>query len=199
MTMLAFHNDQTIKDKCVERVKARRLAGELILKFGFDKHDYLRESIETGFPTQLLCLNDTIFLHLPGIAQHWSEKFLLAPRVGADLTTVYHKFFIWVLSGSDEQSIKEVIRLHQALIDGESVSIEQWKTAAYAAFSDYNSTTASAYAVAAASSCHGYVAAAASLRGKYDDYFYSTYTACHFSGRPYPEMANKLIELLQAA
>ena len=109
--------------------------------------------------------------------EHWTERFLSAIRLGVDLSKIHHKFFLWLISRSDEPSIKEVISLHQAVINGEKVTEEQWKNAYYLAYD--SGAYVAAYSIAANSA----ICVASASYGS---------IPC-----PWTEMADKLVELLK--
>ena len=133
---------------------------------------------------QLMDLYDAISDNLPrDEAERWQKRFL-AIRVEADLSTIHHKFFVWLLSVSvsDMPSVKEVVRLHQAVIDGEEVTKEQWRKASDACRKD--TTREDAYSSYAAAYSTDYLTDAIAIR-------------C--ANRSYRSIADKLIELLKAA
>src|SRR5262245_39209382 len=111
--MLAFHNNQSVKDKYLARVKAHREADELIkgqywkngkgCAVGCTLHSDNHKAYETklGIPQQLAYLEDCIFERLPNKkAMKWPERFLSAIRPGADLLLVWPKFTVWLLTDS---------------------------------------------------------------------------------------------------
>ena len=137
----------------------------------------------TQYP-QLMHLYDAISGSLQD--DHWTERFLSTIRPGVDLSTIHHKFFLWLISKSDTRSVKEIIRLHQAVIDGEEVSEEQWKTAADACMFSAHCTFSGSIPLAIAA---------------YTGYPHTTLGAVNLAsriGRSWTEMADKLIELLKA-
>ena len=104
MTMLAYNNDQTIKYRCINRVRAHRLVGELYQLVCHEDYtivctfDHTVGLIEIGFPIQLVNLEKAIFKGLPtDTAKLWPEKLLSAVSVGADLKTIHHRFITWLL------------------------------------------------------------------------------------------------------
>ncbi len=111
----AWHGDPALQAKYLARVAAHREADELIKgatgeKYGgkwrgcavactFDKYDHSRGPIEIGIPTDLIGLQDFFFENLPDAeSQTWPERFLSAPRLGADLRLVRDRFTLWLLT-----------------------------------------------------------------------------------------------------
>jgi len=103
--MQAYHNQQSVKDKYVNRVRAHRQADNLIQGLGwedgkgcsvgctFEAYDHSRGPVEIGVPEWLMRLNDAIFEGLPkDKAKLWPERFLGAINIGADLETVKSPF-----------------------------------------------------------------------------------------------------------
>lgn len=189
--MKAFHNDQKIKDKYLDRVRHHKKMDRLIKGIGWEKfgstwkgcavgctledYDHSRYPIELGIPEWLAHVEDSIFESLPTYqAMKWPEKFLSAIPVGADLQTVKAPFLIFVLERTlntfnherfpdVKKSIDRVIDLYRS---GET-DIKTFKDAdADAAHaSAYAAADAAAYASAyAADAAHAsaYVAVAAS-------------------------------------
>jgi hypothetical protein len=111
-TLLAYHNDQAIKDKYLARVTAHRAADELIQGFGYwhdgkgcavgctiHGSDHMAYEAELGIPVAIARLEDSIFEALPGdSAREWPGRFLDAIRPGADLSRVTPKFLYWLLT-----------------------------------------------------------------------------------------------------
>ncbi len=112
----AYHNDPAIKEKYINRVRAHRLADELVhgiywqdgtgcavgccVETNDDPHEHYEE--ELGIPRVLAFLEDAFFENMPkGKAQEWPEAFLSSIAVGADLSQVIDHFMIWLLI--DEQ------------------------------------------------------------------------------------------------
>lgn len=112
--MLAFHGKQEIKDQYLERVRAHAVADELVkgrywqdgrgCAVGCTVHsgDHGVYETELGIPRVLARLEDVIFEALPlYLAKTWPERFLKATPVGADLSKVWPKFAIWLLTDKD--------------------------------------------------------------------------------------------------
>lgn len=109
-TTLAFHGDEAIKAKYVERVKAHAAADEIVQgKYWQDgkgcavgctveQSDSPHEAMEAelGIPRELAYLEDTIFEGLTNSeAKAFPLRFLQAIKPGADLSTITAKFMIW--------------------------------------------------------------------------------------------------------
>jgi hypothetical protein len=110
--MLAFHNDPAIKENYLARVRAHRLADEIVQGRGYwrdgrgcavgctihgDDHDAYER--ELGIPAHLAHLEDRIFENLPvHLSWEWPEMFLSAIRPGADLAKVWPQFAAWLLN-----------------------------------------------------------------------------------------------------
>ena len=111
-TLLAYHNDQSIKDKYLDRVIAHREADQLIQGFGYWKDgkgcavgctihssDHMAYEHELGIPVAIARLEDKIFEGLPlDLAREWPARFLAAVNPGADLSRVTAKFLYWLLT-----------------------------------------------------------------------------------------------------
>ena len=110
MTMQAFHSNPAIKAKYLARVRAHRQADDLIQGTGWaggkgcavgctlEAYDHSRYPIELGIPEQLAHLEDRLFeLMSADQAMAWPERFIDAPRVGADLSGVFGQWAIWML------------------------------------------------------------------------------------------------------
>ena len=202
--MLAFHNDTKIKEKYLSRVISHYNADEIEKGFYWENgkgcavgctiHGSNHEDYETelGIPRILARLEDGIFENLPnGTAKKWPKEFLEAINVGADLSGIWPKFAVWLLTDkkygvlqyakTDKQkiAIKNVAELYTK---HKTVSREEWNKArgdVYdASEATYDSDAASAYA--------SDVAAAAAAA-------YDTYKYKHMMAQ-----ASKLIRLLKA-
>ena len=108
--MIAYHNDNKIKMKYIKRVKAHRLADELIKGKGWtgqkgcavgctlNKYEHSAYETEIGIPRAVARLEDVIFEGLPNKeAMEWPELFLKSVNVGSDLSMIWPKFTLWVL------------------------------------------------------------------------------------------------------
>jgi hypothetical protein len=229
--MIAFHGDPAIKEKYLARVRAHAAADEIIhgkyweggkgCAVGCTIHsgDHKAYEVELGIPMILAKLEDNIFESLANSrSKLWPEQFLVAPRVGADLSLVWPKFAIWLLVDPDfgviqfrnkwknsKKAIQDVADAYQRIVDGNTDGIDWFKlqNAYYAANdADYTAYSAAAYAsaaayYAAADSAAAYASAAA--------YYAAADSAAAYYAAAAPRQkfriaqANKLLELMSAA
>src|ERR1700745_2872707 len=107
----AFHSDPAIQEKYLARVRAHRAADELVkgetgrggkgcaVWCTLDAYEHDRYPTELGIPTELASLEDFIFENLPNAdAMAWPERFLSAPKLGADLRLVWDRVQHWLLT-----------------------------------------------------------------------------------------------------
>lgn len=181
--MIAFHGQQAIKDKYLARVRTHRLADEI--KNGYywqdgkgcavgctiHSSDHTSYESKLGIPRVLAWLEDGIFEALSnGRAKEWPERFLMAPRVGADLTLVWPKFAVWLLvdekygvlqfvkQDKAKKAIQDVADGYKLWVDkGLKPALNWWalcQAAAYTAAADFadfaDVASAAAYAADAA-------------------------------------------------
>lgn len=135
--MQAFHNDPKIKAKYIARVKAHRIADNLIQRETWtgskgcaigctlEAYDHARYPIELGIPEWLARAEDRIFEGLSvKESKKWPERFLKAINTGADLEAAKAPFLIFVLESTlDKFDHKKFPDVKKA-IDG---SISLWK------------------------------------------------------------------------
>jgi len=206
--MLAYHNDPQIKQQILEQLQ----------ESGINLYPVEYE-ILFGIPRVLAYLKGAIFEGLPNdLAQNWLIRFIEAINVGADLSTIWRDFALWLLvdptdgvikytqTGSDiHRVIMKVANLYR---DG--YTKKQIKDAAdfayaasYAAFSaDSYNAAAHAYHAAAAVAAHdasyaAYAAAAAAVAAHDASYAASAaYNSDAAYDTAYIKMSNKFIELL---
>ena len=113
--MKAFHGDQAIKDKYVNRVEAHRLADELAQRTTWtgekgcaigctlNGYDHKAYENELGIPEWLAKVEDVIFEGLfTERAMLWPGEFLLAISPGVDLEQVRVPFLIFVMESAIE-------------------------------------------------------------------------------------------------
>ena len=106
--MKAFHNDPKIKALYLRRIRAHVKADELIRGTGWNSgrgcavgctlnaYDHNAYETELGIPVMLAYIEDDIFESLPiADAMRWPEQFLKAISVGADLSKVAAQVCIW--------------------------------------------------------------------------------------------------------
>ena len=172
--LLAFHGKQEVKDFYLARVRAHREADEIIrglywengkgCAVGCTVHSSSHAAYEPelGIPTILAKLEDNIFESLTnGRSKLWPEQFLSAPKVGADLSLVWPKFAIWLLtdpkfgtiqfakSKQSKKSIQDVADAYQKVVDGSAKRID-WLKLRNDAYAAAAAAAAAAYAYAAA-------------------------------------------------
>jgi hypothetical protein len=215
--LIAFHGQQAIKDKYLERVRRHREADELIRGTGWDghngcavgctleKYDHAAYETELGIPRAIARLEDVLFEQLPKATYpQWPERFLSAIEPGADLSLVMAHWFVWLLTDPTDgviryatsDRLREVIQKVSDLCTrkglGEYVSHKEWIMAYIAAERSGNY-----YAHIAA-----YVAADAYIAADYADGA-NTYAELRsqlvYAAADYQKQADKLIELLVAA
>ena len=160
--LIAYHGDPKIKEFYLARVRAHRLADQIIQGTGWDEasqrgcavgctlHSYNHSAYEKelGLHRILARLQDGIFENLPiEEAQEFPLKFLSAIEPGADLSGVWLKFAIWMLIdethgvlqfAKSERSRKAIELVADAYRRGlaSPLSVEEWggiRSAAYAA------------------------------------------------------------------
>jgi len=186
--LLAYHGDKRIKAKYLGRVRAHRKADEIIsgrywengkgCAIGCTIHGSNHAAYETelGVPRSLARLEDRLFEGLYAtrnfpLAKEWPERFLSAIKPGSDLSLVWTKFALWLLSDEKDGVIRFAKRADtRTAIEGVSALYRRWAAGDKPATSEWES----ARKIAAA--------AAAAARSKH-----------------YRTMADKLIELLKAA
>jgi hypothetical protein len=107
--MLAYHDDQKLKDSVIAQMRAHRKADRLRQGYGYWKEgkgcavgcliqssDHRLYETRFGIPAILAKWEDVIFEDLDSGAQAWPERFLAAIRPGADLCLVEWKFLHWL-------------------------------------------------------------------------------------------------------
>ena len=112
--MFAYHNDQTIKDKYVARAIEHRKADEILQGYGYwidgkgcaigclaHVNSGAHEALEAdvGIPLMVSRLADVIFEGLPSPDfKAWPQRFADSIRPGADLSLVGWQFLYWNLT-----------------------------------------------------------------------------------------------------
>ena len=169
--MKTYHNDPFIKSKYIARVKAHRLADELIQGTGWENgkgcavgctlesYDHSRYPIELGVVEGLARLEDHIFEALsPAEAMNWPEQFLSAIPEGIDerkqmiLLDQFQVFWLerqktQIYGGKYPQvitAIDRTIELLNCAISGDEPSKADWSAAESAAGSAVESAVWSA-------------------------------------------------------
>ncbi len=245
--MIAFHNDPTIKDRLLANLTAHAKADSLVhghywqggkgcaiacTLVDFDK-DAARQGSHGayekhfGIPRIIARLEDRIFEGLKnGKAKEWPLRFTQAIQPGADLSMVWPRFALWMLTeelpqyvqkpqyAKQKASIEAVGALYREWCDGADIHSLRERfvearvnagAAAYAyadaAYAYADAAAAYAYAddAADAAAAAAYAAAAAAYAA--DAAAYARFTPSWNSAKEnhYSKMANKLIELLKEA
>jgi hypothetical protein len=186
--LLAFHGNPKIKAKYLNRVKAHQKADEIVkgqywqdgkgCAVGCTIHSSNHRAYETelGIPLALARLEDSIFEGLPNeLAKEWPSKFLSAIELGADLSFVWPKFALWLLTDpqngvlrhakerSTKGAIQQVAELYiRWLNDDKPIGVgwEAAANAANAANAAYATANAAAYAANAANAANAAYATA---------------------------------------
>lgn len=110
--MLAYLNDPEIKTAALAQIAAHRKADQLVQGYGYwndgkgcavgcqiHSGEHMEYETRFGIPVMLARLEDSIFEGLPvEKARQWPERFMSAPKVGADLSLVGWKFLHWLLT-----------------------------------------------------------------------------------------------------
>jgi hypothetical protein len=122
-TLLAYHGDPQIKEKYLARVRAHAAADEIVkgqywqggkgCAVGCTIHGSDHGTYETklGIPRAVALLEDVIFEGLPnGKAKAWPERFLATIRPGQDLSLVWPRFALRMLT--DEKHGMATIAKH---------------------------------------------------------------------------------------
>jgi len=237
--MLAYHNDPQLKQQILQQLQRHYDADEIVkgqywqdgkgCAVGCTLHTDQHKEYETrfGIPVRLAHLEDIIFERLPNnLAKNWPIRFMSAIQVGADLSTIWRDFVIWLLidpvdgviqyttPGTEVyHAIMQVAQLYQ---DGHTQ--QQMRDAGFAAAS------AASESYIAGANAAGYIAAnIAHVAGAGAEYVYaaahatrnavrnySAYAGAHATrynenddiykharNVAYIKISNKLIELLQ--
>lgn len=183
--MLAYHNNQSIKDKYIARMKGHMKADALIQGTGWDGHkgcavgctfenyNHARGPIEIGVPETLMQLEDYIFEGLPvEQAKAFPLEFLTAIPVGANLSMVWPRFALWLLASPDHgvlrhcnddayPSAETAVDLYRRWIHGDQPSAEEFEAAARVAWTAAWAATARASEASEASEAAAWASEAA--------------------------------------
>lgn len=180
MSLIAFNNDPSLKEFVLAQLAEHREADKLVkgqywengkgcavgctlravsLRDGkeIDYSSHALYETSLGIPQIIARLEDRIFEALQnGDSQSWPERFTSAIRPGSDLTMVWPKFALWLLTEEVPQHTKnkrslaaltDVAALYREWIDKSKPSTERWLEARRNA-----TATATAYATATAAS-----------------------------------------------
>ncbi len=226
--LLAFHNDQSIKDKYLARVRAHALADELV-KGQYWRHgkgcavgctihsnSHLEYEVQLGIPMLLARLEDSLFENLPNrLAQTWPERFLTAPRIGAELDAVWPKFARWLMIDPEHgvlnyvsekyMDIRRSINIVADLYSNGWPSAARADTANSAANAAYSAAAAAFSAAAAAANSAAAAAANSAADAAYSAAAATYSAAAAYSAdadarsNQYVAMSDKLIQLMSNA
>jgi hypothetical protein len=180
--LIAYHNDPAIKEKYLARVRAHAAADEIAHGYywkggkgcavGCTIHgsNHVKYETELGIPRILAKLEDGIFESLEnGRSKAWPEQFLSAVAVGSDLSLVWPKFAIWLLTDpkfgvlqyakteKSKKPINDVAEAYSLVVSGSRKEIDWSALRAAAAAYAY---AAYAYAAAYAAAAYAYADAA---------------------------------------
>lgn len=147
----AFHGKAKIKEKYLRRVRRHQRADEIIHGIYWDdgkgcavgctihSSDHFGYESQLGIPLLIAHLEDKIFEGLDNsTAKGFPFRFLEAIPVGADLSLVAPKFFLWALTsetlnivaGADGQghnTVAVATRFWQRVVAGGDVSENEWR------------------------------------------------------------------------
>lgn len=174
--MKSFHGKQSIKDNLLAQLRAHRDADEIVkgvywqfgkgCAVGCTVHSSKHADYEKmyGIPRILATLEDGIFEALPDKeAKNWPIEFIEAIPVGVDLSKVWSKFAVFLLTDKKfgvinytEISKQKILikKLSDLYSENRKIEIAEWRTATFADgypnISYYPVIYAAIYAAAAA-------------------------------------------------
>lgn len=148
--MQAFHNDSSVKERYLSRVRVHAAADEIIrgrywengkgcavgCTIHGDSHQAYED--ELGIPRAIARLEDRIFEGMTNeVAIKFPAAFLEAVNIGADLSLVLPKFYVRIFSDPEKGTIlkarpdgvvaiQRVIDLFGELIAGNKVTRDSW-------------------------------------------------------------------------
>lgn len=199
MSLMAYHNDPTVKAAILDQLRAHYEADELTQGIGWEDgkgcavgctlHAYDHALYETrfGIPQMLARLEDRIFEGLEPIdAKEWPLRFMSAIQPGTDLSRVGWRFLHWLLTDLPKTDDDRVNAAVATVTDGLALLAagEPWPSAADAARAARAAAEAAHAATMGEETWAAADAAAATADGHHD---------------AYRRQADKLIELLNAA
>ena len=216
--MLAYHNDNAVKQFYIDRIDQHAKADEIIkgtywengkgCAVGCTIHDneHYKYEDELGIPQILARLEDRTFENLPNeLAMTWPKRFLESIKVGADLSKVWPKFAIFLLTDSTQCNSRHpqcyiVAKAYQDELDGQKIN---WRDVRSTNYATYAAACAAACAVDDAAACaaacttaYATYAAACAAACAVDDAAYATYAAACARQQAYISQSKKLLELL---
>lgn len=201
MKLRAFHGDQAIKDKYLDRVRMHRAADNLIHGTGWENgkgcaigctleaYDHSQYPVELGIPEVLARIEDRLFEGMTnGDSQAWPEQFLEAITPGADLSMVWYRFqrrllvdagrgTLRLCKGSAHDASLNIIAMFDRYIAGDAPSDNEWLEGRAAAAYAYAPADDAAYAAAAAAAYAADAAAYAYAAAYADAAAYAAYAA----------------------
>ena len=207
----AYLNDESLKEKTIASMQVD-IKAEALVKGHYwngqngcfvgcvirgDSHaDF---ELKLGIPRIIARLADRIFEGLPyDDAKKFSVDFLQAIKPGADLSTVWPKFAVFILIDKEygvikfakknktKKTIQDIADLYQRIINGEKIDANTWLEARRNAAAAYAADAAAAYADAAAAAAAAYAAAADAAAA----------AAAYARSRHYVSLATALIKFL---
>jgi len=154
--MLAFHNDHKLQREILDRVDAHRAAGEIVrgstwdpqtgrggaIGCALDAYDHALLESQYGIPVGLAYLVDIIDEIAPKVwvlprrraTPAWPQRFLRAIPLGADLSSVWSHFAVWLLEDELAQwrspEGDAVIALYRRRLGGDEPPLDEWRRAA---------------------------------------------------------------------
>jgi hypothetical protein len=179
--MIAFHNDEKIKQKFLARLAEHRRLDNLVkgatgqdgkgcaVWCTMNAYDHKAYETEIGVPQWLARMEDAIFEGLPKKeAMEWPERFLKAIKPGVDLEKVKGPFLIFVLESTLDKfnhkkfpDVKKAINTVIGLYRSESTDRAKYTAASDAANAGARAATDAATAYAAVNAAAAYAAYAA--------------------------------------
>lgn len=206
--MLSFHGKQEVKDFYLDRVIKHQEADEIIkgiywqngkgCAVGCTVHcsDHDDYESELGIPRILAVFEDVIFENLPNYrAKTWPKQFLEAIKVGVDLSDVWPKFAVWLLTDEKYGVIKyskvkkqkyAIQKVSDCYCRYKEITTEEWKSCldaaadaakdasiSYVAYADSVDATHYAYAAEHAARAASYAASA------FYDHVDAAYASCN--------------------
>jgi hypothetical protein len=149
---VAFHGDPAVKLKYLDRVRAHRLADQIVkgqywengkgCAVGCTLHSGNHQAYESelGVPAQFAYLQDLLFEHLPiDRARTFPERFLEAIPVGADLYPAFWKFMLYLLLDDENglitfekniDALRQIAVFYERAVDGEEIPMDEYLGAA---------------------------------------------------------------------
>lgn len=213
--MQAFHNDHSIKEKYIQRVKEHSEADEIIkgtywedgkgCAVGCTIHssDHSLYETELGIPMWLARAEDAIFEGLSNVkAKKWPLRFLNSIKIGDNLERIKIPFLIYAVESSLDKfdhsksklkdSIDKVIYILKNDPNNKEKLIKLGREAAVAYYDPYSSyDPCAAYAAYAAVSYSYYYADAVYSCASSSSYYY-------FRQKTFEDFSDKLIELIES-